>query len=193
MHRRGREQGLEVRAHQAAGATLTHRQAPDAFPRRYRDNIVAPRSAAAPPRQAGYGGTAHGGQPSPRPGAESRPGPLAAPGPRACSPPSARASGPHAGRSAYPSPQDIEARITWLNARIATLDDDLETMLRASPLWRENDDLLQSVPGIGPMCARTFLLELPELGTLTRQHSAAWVGVAPLNGDSGTLRGRRTI
>jgi len=89
--------------------------------------------------------------------------------------------------------QDIEAHIAWLNARIATLDDDLETMLRASPLWRENDDLLQSVPGIGPVCARTFLLELPELGTLTRQQIAALVGVAPLNCDSGTLRGRRTI
>jgi len=57
----------------------------------------------------------------------------------------------------------------------------------------ENDDLLQSVPGIGPVCARTFLLELPELGTLTRQQIAALVGVAPLNCDSGTLRGRRTI
>jgi transposase len=89
--------------------------------------------------------------------------------------------------------QDIEAHIAWLNARIATLDDALETMLRASPLWRENDDLLQSVPGIGPVCARTFLLELPELGTLTRQQIAALVGVAPLNCDSGTLRGRRTI
>jgi transposase len=89
--------------------------------------------------------------------------------------------------------QDIEAHIAWLNARIATLDDDLETMLRARPLWRENDDLLQSVPGIGPVCARTFLLELPELGTLTRQQIAALVGVAPLNCDSGTLRGRRTI
>jgi transposase len=89
--------------------------------------------------------------------------------------------------------QDIEAHIAWLNARIATLDDDLETMLRASPLWRENDDLLQSVPGIGPVCARTLLLELPELGTLTRQQIAALVGVAPLNCDSGTLRGRRTI
>jgi transposase len=89
--------------------------------------------------------------------------------------------------------QDIEAHIAWLNARIATLDDDLETMLRASPLWRENDDLLQSVPGIGPVCARTFRLELPELGTLTRQHIAALVGVAPLNGDRGTLRGRRPI
>jgi len=89
--------------------------------------------------------------------------------------------------------QDIEAHIAWLNARIATLDDDLETMLRASPLWRENDDLLQSVPGIGPICARTLLLELPELGTLTRQQIAALVGVAPLNCDSGTLRGRRII
>jgi transposase len=89
--------------------------------------------------------------------------------------------------------QDIEAHIAWLNARIATLDDDLETMLRASPLWRENDDLLQSIPGIGPVCARTLLLELPELGTLNRQQIAALVGVAPLNCDSGTLRGRRVI
>jgi transposase len=89
--------------------------------------------------------------------------------------------------------KDIEAHITWLNASIATLDDDLEALLRASPVWRENDDLLQSAPGIGPVCARTLLLELPELGTLTRQQIAALVGVAPLNRDSGTLRGRRTI
>jgi transposase len=89
--------------------------------------------------------------------------------------------------------QDIAAHIAWLNARIATRDDDLETMLRASPLWRENDDRLQRVPGIGPVCARTLVLALPELGTLTRQPIAALVGVAPLNGDRGTLRGRRTI
>ena len=89
--------------------------------------------------------------------------------------------------------QDIEAPIAWLKARIATLDDDLETLLRASPRWRENDDLLQSVPGIGPVCARTLLLALPALGTLTRQHIAALVGVAPLNCASGTLRGRRII
>jgi transposase len=89
--------------------------------------------------------------------------------------------------------QDITAHITWLNARIATLDDDLETVLRSSPLWRENDDLLQSAPGIGPVCARTLLLELPELGTLNRRQIAALVGVAPLNCDSGTLRGRRAI
>ena len=89
--------------------------------------------------------------------------------------------------------KDITAHITWLNAAIATLDDDLETMLRASPLWRENDDLLQSAKGIGPVSAHTFRLELPELGTLTRQQIAALVGVAPLNGDSGTLRGTRML
>jgi transposase len=89
--------------------------------------------------------------------------------------------------------KDIAAHMTWLNAGIATLDDDLETLLRASPLWRDNDDLLQRAKGIGPVCARTLLLELPELGTLTRQQIAALVGVAPLNGDSGTMRGRRTI
>ena len=89
--------------------------------------------------------------------------------------------------------KDITAHITWLNADIATLDDDLETLLRASPLWRENDDLWQSAPGIGPVCARTLLLALPALGTRTRQQIAALVGVAPLNCDSGTLRGRRII
>ena len=89
--------------------------------------------------------------------------------------------------------QDIAAHMTWLNAGITTLDDDLETMLRASPLWREHDDLLQSAKGIGPVSAHTLLLELPELGTLTRQQIAVLVGVAPLHGDSGTMRGKRTI
>jgi transposase len=88
---------------------------------------------------------------------------------------------------------DMEAHIPWLTARLATLDDDLETLLRASPLWRENDALLQSAPGIGPVCARTLLLALPELGTLTRRQRAALGGVAPLHCDRGTLRGRRTI
>src|SRR5438093_2359255 len=89
--------------------------------------------------------------------------------------------------------KDIAAHMTWRNAAIATLDDDLETILRASPLWRENDDLLQSAKGIGPVCARTLLLELPALGTLTRQQIAALVGVAPLHCDRGTLRWRRMI
>jgi transposase len=87
---------------------------------------------------------------------------------------------------------DIQAHITWLNTRLTTLDDDLATTLRASPVWREREELLRSVPGIGPVCARTLLLDLPELGTLSRQRLAALVGVAPLNRDSGTLRGRRT-
>ena len=88
---------------------------------------------------------------------------------------------------------DIEAHITWLHERLAALDDDLDTALRASPIWREHEALLRSVPGIGPVCTRTLLLDLPELGTLSRQRLAALVGVAPLNRDSGTVRGSRTV
>ena len=62
-----------------------------------------------------------------------------------------------------------------------------------SPLWRAKDDLLQSVPGIGPTTSRTLIAELPELGYLNRREIAALVGVAPLNRDSGTLRGKRMI
>src|SRR5205823_14130598 len=64
--------------------------------------------------------------------------------------------------------KDIAAHMTWRNAAIATLDDDLETLLRASPLWRENDDVLQSAKGLGPVSAHTLRLDLPELGTPTR-------------------------
>jgi transposase len=88
---------------------------------------------------------------------------------------------------------DIQAHITWLNTRLMALDDDLDTTLRTSSVWREREELLRSVPGIGPVCTRTLLLDLPELGTLSRQRLAALVGVAPLNRDSGTLRGPRTI
>jgi transposase len=89
--------------------------------------------------------------------------------------------------------KDIQDHIAWLNERLATLEDALDTTLRASPVWREREVLLRSTPGIGPVCARTLLLDLPELGTLSRQQIAALVGVAPLNRDSGTLRGTRTI
>ncbi len=88
---------------------------------------------------------------------------------------------------------DIQAHITWLDTRVATLDDDLDTTPRASPVWREREALLRSVPGVGPVCTRTLLLDLPELGTLSRQRLAALVGVAPFNRDSGTLRGTRTV
>jgi transposase len=87
---------------------------------------------------------------------------------------------------------DIEAPIAWLDQRVAALDNDLDTTLRASPVWRERETLYRSVPGIGPVCARTLVLDLPELGTLSRQRLAALVGVAPFNRDSGTLRGTRT-
>lgn len=77
---------------------------------------------------------------------------------------------------------------------MAALDDDLDTTLRTSPVWREREreELLRSMPSIGPICARTLLLELPEIGILSRQRLAALVGVAPSNRDSGTLRGSQT-
>jgi transposase len=57
------------------------------------------------------------------------------------------------------------AHLAWLEQHVATLDDDLDTTLRASPVWREREPLSRSVPGIGPVCARTLVLALPELGT----------------------------
>jgi transposase len=89
--------------------------------------------------------------------------------------------------------EDIQAHITWLNERLTALDNALDTTLRASPVWREREELLRSVPGIGPVCARTLVLDLPELGTLSRQRLAALVGVAPFHRDSGTLRGTRHV
>jgi transposase len=87
---------------------------------------------------------------------------------------------------------DIQAQITGLNTSLAALDDDLDTTLRTSPVWREREELLRSIPGIGPVCTRTLRLDLPVLGTLSCQRLAALVGVAPLHRDRGTLRGRRT-
>jgi transposase len=88
---------------------------------------------------------------------------------------------------------DLQAHIAWLDRRVAEVDDTLDTTLRGSPVWREREQLYRSVPGIGPGCARALVLELPELGTLSRQRIAALVGVAPFNRDSGTLRGARSI
>ncbi len=89
--------------------------------------------------------------------------------------------------------REIRARIRWLEARLKERDRDLDRMLRNSPLWREREDLLRSVPGVGPVLCATLLAGLPELGRLNRREIAALVGVAPLNHDSGTLRGRRTV
>lgn len=87
----------------------------------------------------------------------------------------------------------IDAVLATLHAELQELDRDLDTALRESPLWRAKDDLLQSVPGIGPATSQVLLAELPELGQLSGRKLAALVGVAPLNRDSGTMRGRRTI
>lgn len=86
----------------------------------------------------------------------------------------------------------IQEHIAWLEQELTKLDDELGRTLRQSPLWREREDLLRSVPGVGPVLTLTLLAELPELGTLDRRQIAALVGVAPLNRDSGTLRGKRT-
>ena len=97
--------------------------------------------------------------------------------------------------SSAPAPvqADLTAHIAWLDQRLAMLDDTLDTTLRASPLWQERETLYRSVPGIGPISARTLLLDLPELGALSRQRIAALAGVAPFNYDSGTMRGRRAL
>ena len=87
----------------------------------------------------------------------------------------------------------IEAHIAWLKQEMDDLDQGLRQTLRQSPVWREKDDLLRSVPGIGNQISLTLLAYLPELGTLNRRQIAALVGVAPFNRDSGTLRGKRTV
>ncbi|MCY4558856.1 MAG: IS110 family transposase [Chloroflexi bacterium] len=87
----------------------------------------------------------------------------------------------------------VEAHILWLKQELDDLDKGLRETLRQSPVWREKDDLLRSVPGIGEQISLTLLAYLPELGTLNRRQIAALVGVAPFNRDSGTLRGKRTV
>jgi transposase len=88
---------------------------------------------------------------------------------------------------------DIQAHIAWLRKRLKGVDKELSQAVRTSPLWREQEDVLRSVPGIGPVVSVTLLADLPELGTLDRKQIAALVGLAPLNRDSGTMRGKRTI
>jgi transposase len=89
--------------------------------------------------------------------------------------------------------RDLQQHIRWLERRLHASDDDLRRQIEASPVWRVRDQLLQSVPGLGPVTAQTLLASLPELGTLGRKQIAALVGVAPLNRDSGQWRGRRQV
>jgi len=87
----------------------------------------------------------------------------------------------------------LRTHIRWLERELQSTNTALAEAIRQSPVWREKDELLQSVPGVGPVVTSTLLASLPELGTLTHKQIAALVGVAPLNRDSGTLRGRRTV
>ena len=88
---------------------------------------------------------------------------------------------------------DIRKHIKWLERQLAKVDQDLDTMIRKSPVWSAKSNLLRDVPGVGPNLARTLIAELPELGRLNHKEIAALVGVAPLARDSGTQRGRRMI
>jgi transposase len=87
----------------------------------------------------------------------------------------------------------IKEHIEWLEEGIAELDEQLKARLQASASWQAKDDILQSVPGIGPVVSFSMIADLPELGTLNRQQISKLVGVAPLNHDSGQQRGTRHI
>ena len=89
--------------------------------------------------------------------------------------------------------KSIDEHIRWLEKRLAGFDDELAALIRATPIWRERDELLRSVPGVGPVLATTLLAHLPELGELNRKQIAALAGLAPFNRDSGKLRGSRCI
>ncbi len=87
----------------------------------------------------------------------------------------------------------IKVTLQMLEAQLAELDRDTKTTVKGSPVWRAADNLLTLVPGVGDITARTLIADLPELGQLDRRRIAALAGVAPVNRDSGQMRGRRTI
>lgn len=89
--------------------------------------------------------------------------------------------------------RDLRTHMRWLERRVKDVEDEIGGAIQGSPVWRVHEDLLHSVPGIGPTVARTLLAELPELGQLDRRAIAALVGVAPFNRDSGQWRGRRML
>ena len=91
------------------------------------------------------------------------------------------------------APQMEGDALAWLERRIAKLDEDMGQRLRDSDVWRIKDDLLQSIPGVGPVLSRTMLALCPELGQLNRREIAKLIGVAPLAQDSGKYHGRRRI
>ena len=89
--------------------------------------------------------------------------------------------------------RSVQNVIRTLDREVRQADKDLGEAIRACPEWAAKDDLLQSIPGIGPGLSRTLLIEMPELGTLSREQAAALAGVAPINRESGKFRGKRMI
>ena len=89
--------------------------------------------------------------------------------------------------------KSVDRLLKALQRELSDLETDLNDTIRKTPAWRQAEDLLKTVPGIGDVTARTLIADLPELGTLSRRRIAALVGVAPFNRDSGTMRGRRTV
>jgi len=89
--------------------------------------------------------------------------------------------------------KDLKSSLEFIDKRLKRLDDEIDEHIRQTPAWQEKVELLKSVPGIGPQTARVLVLDLPELGHCSRQQTAALVGVAPMNCDSGQYRGDRTI
>jgi transposase len=87
----------------------------------------------------------------------------------------------------------LRTTLKTLAAQLTELDRDIDNTIKRSPVWRAADDLLTSVPGVGDVTAHTLIADLPELGQLDRRRVAALVGVAPVNRDSGQMRGKRTI
>jgi transposase len=88
---------------------------------------------------------------------------------------------------------EIREHLRYLDKRIKDLDRELHDRLRKSPLWREQEDLLRGIPGVGPILTTTLLADVPELGTIGHKQISALVGLAPLNRDSGRWRGKRSI
>lgn len=87
----------------------------------------------------------------------------------------------------------IRKHIAWLDECVDENDRDLDQRVKNSPAWQAKEDLLRSMPGVGPVVARTLMVYMPELGTIDRRKIAALAGLAPLNCDSGTFAGRRRI
>ena len=92
-----------------------------------------------------------------------------------------------------PIAAQIQKHLQWLKAQLDDVDEELDGLIEESPLYRQKEKLLESVPGVGPVLSKTLMIDLPELGMLSRQKIALLVGVAPLNSDSGKWKGKRRI